>query len=375
MRRCFIYCLVVIMALTMVGCNIKEEDETAESVEETAVDKSDETTVEEESEDQEYYSKLTGLPISEEDANERPLAVMLNNIEAGCPQVAISQASIVYEAPVEGRITRLMGIFENYEDIEEIGSVRSSRDYFVFLALEYDAMYVHFGQSTVYVGDLLNSDYVDNISGNLAGIDEPAVNAFYRTTDRVSPHNVFVTSEGILEDIEKLGYETTYDDTYEPKLVFADAEEVLTYDDEPDATVLYPGGKENNLANGYSLIEARFEYNEETNLYERFQYGDVQIDELTGEQITYTNVIFQYCHGEIRDAQDYLAFQVHGDEGYKVQVFTNGKMVEGTWIRMGEYQTSPALYYDEDGEPIELNVGNTWVCIIWDEYGDDVVIE
>ena len=33
------------------------------------------------------------------------------------PQYGISQASIIYEAPVEGRITRLMGLFEDYDDL------------------------------------------------------------------------------------------------------------------------------------------------------------------------------------------------------------------------------------------------------------------
>ena len=33
-----------------------------------------------------YTSYLTGLPVTEELQNKRPIAVMLNNIEAGCQQ-------------------------------------------------------------------------------------------------------------------------------------------------------------------------------------------------------------------------------------------------------------------------------------------------
>ena len=65
-----------------------------------------------------YTSYLTGLPVTEELQNKRPIAVMLNNIEAGCPQYGIAKASVIYEAPVESRITRLMGIFEDWEGIE-----------------------------------------------------------------------------------------------------------------------------------------------------------------------------------------------------------------------------------------------------------------
>ena len=87
-----------------------------------------------------------------------------------------------------------MGVIEDWHDLEKIGSVRSCRDYYVSFALEFDAIYVHFGQATVYVGDMLNSDAVDNISGAVAGIDRPANNAFYRTDDRKAPHNVYVSA-------------------------------------------------------------------------------------------------------------------------------------------------------------------------------------
>lgn len=45
---------------------------------------------------------------------------MLSNIRASCPQTGIEKASIIYEAPVEGRITRLMGLFEDWESIEKL---------------------------------------------------------------------------------------------------------------------------------------------------------------------------------------------------------------------------------------------------------------
>ena len=108
-------------------------------------------------------------------------------------------------------------------------------------------------------------------------------------------------------------------------------------------------------------------------MYYRYQYGTEQIDELTGEQLAYSNVIFQYCHGEVRDKQDYLAFGCHGDEKRMVRVFTQGKMIPGVWTRMED--NAPAEYIDYNGDPIILSPGKTWICVIWDEYGDDVVYE
>ena len=315
--------------------------------------------------DGQMQSYLTGEWKDEEVVTRRPIAVMIPNNAQAMPQYGLSSASIIYEAPVEGRITRLMGIFEDFDELDHIGPVRSSRDYFVYCALEYDAIYAHFGQATPYVGDLINSDRVDNISGAVAGIDHPARDTFLRTSDRKAPNNVYIDVEGLMQDISRFDYSLTYHDTHKAKFAFAEDGEEAENAGQTPALVLYPGGKESGLANGYSLVEARFEYNEEDGKYYRFQYGGPQIDEKTGEQLAYDNVIFQYCHGEVRDENDYLAFGLHGDNGMKVQVFTGGTMTEGTWSRYSD--NDPAYYTDSEGEPIELNQGKTWICLIWQE--------
>lgn len=33
---------------------------------------------------------------------------------------------------------------------------------------------------------------------------------------------------------------------------------------------------------------------------------------------------------------------------------------------------TPAKFYDEAGEEIVFNQGSTWICNIWDEYGEFV---
>lgn len=386
-RRTAAVCgVLTLTASLLAGCGQKEneetqsiaavEDQSVSPEEQAEADETGEQTNEENAalvENDGEHSFLTGEPRDPEAVNERPLAVMFNNLEEGCPQTGIERAAIVYEAPVEGRITRLMGLFEDYDELDRIGYIRSSRDYFVYCALEYDAIYAHFGQATPYVGALLNSDRVDNISGAVAGIDHPATNTFLRTSDRKAPNNVYIDVKGLMQDIDRFGYSLTYHDTHKAKFSFAADGEKAKNSGAADAVMLYPGGKENNLANGYSLVEARFEYNEEDGKYYRYQYGGPQIDESTGDQLAYDNVIFQYCYGEVRDDNDYLAFELHGDNGMKVQVFTGGKMTEGTWSRYSD--NDPAYYVDSEGNPITLNQGKTWICLIWEKYADDVVIE
>ena len=50
----------------------------------------------------------------------------------------------------------------------------------------------------------------------------------------------------------------------------------------------------------------------------------------------------------------------------KAFIFTNGKVIEGTWVRTNEQ--NPNMYYDENGNEIVLNQGKTWVCNIWRDY-------
>lgn len=385
MKKIVLFCLAIGMSLALCACGQGKGEESAQETEMQSGQELPESASSESvpaQDDPVPTSYLTGLECTEEEREQRPLAIMLNNLEAGCPQAGIAQASVIYEAPMEkASVTRLMPLFENWEDLEYIGYVRSARDYFVYSALEFDAIFAHFGQATVYTGDLINGDEVDNISAAVAGIDRPATKAFMRTDERKAPHNVYTTGQDLMDAAEKFQYSLTYHDTHKQKFAFAPYGEDADHADAPEATVLYPGGKETGVANGYSNVQARFEYNEEDGKYYRYQYGGEHIDELTGEQLAVDNVIFQYCHGEFRDDEGYMAFECHGgwQEGdaesgnFRAQVFTGGKMIEGTWSRYAD--TDPALYVDEDGNPIELNRGKTWICIIWDEHADGVVIE
>lgn len=392
MKKTSLFCLALGLSAALCACGsaatettpVPETDSAVAATESNDTTGTENAAAETESvvtEDAVPTSYLTGLECTEEEREQRPMAVMLNNIKAGTPQAGIGQASVIYEAPMEGAdVTRLMPLFENWQNLDTIGYIRSSRDYFVYSALEFDAIYAHFGQATPYVGDLLNSDLVDNISGAVAGIDRPASKAFMRTDKRKAPHNVYTTGEALAEAAEKFEYSLTYHDTHKQKFAFAPLGEKADYPDNDTVVLMYPGGEKTGVGNGYSNVQAYFEYNDEDGKYYRYQYDDKHIDETTGEQLAVDNVIFQYCHGEFRDSKGYMAFDVHGGwepgadlTNYKVQVFTGGKMVEGTWSRYSD--TDPALYVDADGNPIRLNRGKTWVCLIWNEHADDVVLK
>ena len=89
-----------------------------------------------------------------------------------------------------------MAIIEDYDNIPRIGSVRSCRDYFLFYANEYDAIYSHYGQA-VYALQYLDQHLIDNLNGLTLG------NAYYRSTDRVAPHNAYTDFSHLQAGIQR----------------------------------------------------------------------------------------------------------------------------------------------------------------------------
>lgn len=319
-------------------------------------------------------SYLTGEWTDKDVATRRPIAVMIPNNKPAMPQYGLSQAGIIYEAPVEGRITRLMAVFENFDDLDRIGPVRSSRDYFLYVALGYEAIYCNWGLARPYVEELINRDNVNNVSAAVEGIYHPADEAFGRVSrpGYATEFTGYLKIEGLKKAVDRLGYDWNYDDAYVRPFLFAADDVIADYVDKEDVTLIYPGGKSGGNSGGYGSYHPYFEYHEDDHLYYRYQDGSKQIDEYNSEQLTVSNVIFQYCHGEVRDSHDYLAFGVHG-EGDAI-VFTNGKMIKGTWSRYdGDF--TPAHFFDENGDEIIVNQGKTWICNIWEEYGEYVEYE
>ena len=377
---------VMAAALTLTACGKKQEtmvEETAASTEAQIVETETQSETETETEteattvpvieerstvDGKMQSYLTGEWKDEEVVTRRPIAVMIPNNSQAMPQYGNSQASVIYEAPVEGRITRLMAIFEDFDDLDHIGPVRSSRDYFVYTAMGYEAVYCNWGLARPYVEELINRDTVQNISAGVEGIYKPADEAYGRIKrpGYKLEFTGYLFIDGLKDAVERLKYDWEYDDDYVPQFTFVAEDYRAEYKDAEDAVIVRPGGTGAN-SGGYGAYNPYFEYNEEDQLYYRYQDGKKQIDEMNNEQLAVSNVVFQYCHGEVRDAKDYLAFGVHG-EGDAI-VFTGGKAIKGTWSRM-EGDGVPPKFYDEDGNEIIFNQGKTWICNIWKEFSE-----
>ena len=207
-------------------------------------------------------SYLTGEDVPESIGRRRPIAVMLGNDVNGAPQSGIANAGVIYEAPVEGSITRLMAIIEDYDNIPRIGSVRSCRDYYLRYANEFNAIYAHYGQA-VYALPYFEQHVIDNLNGLTLG------NAYYRTTDRVAPHNAYTDAAHLQAGIQSQGYSQQYKDDYTGHFQFAPEGTEVTLDEGASANVV--------KLDNFTYNHPWFEYNAETKEYSRFQYDAPQV--------------------------------------------------------------------------------------------------
>ena len=290
-------------------------------------------------------SFLTGQLVEASVGNRRPVAVMMSNDRAALPQYGINRAGVVYEAPVEGGMNRFMAIMEDYDGLGRIGSVRSCRTYYIYFAREFDAVYAHYGQSTFAKPYL---DFVDNING----LESIGTTAYYRSSDKKSPHNAYTDGERLNRAIASLGYSQEYDPSYGWHYLFARDGAAISLEDRPGVM------EAASAQTGYTLNQAYFVYSAEDGLYHRYQYGDVH----RGDEgpVTARNVIFQFCQSGYYASTEYLAFNVHTPEfGY---FMTGGKAIPIGWEKEGEF--GPTRYYDLNGREVVLNQGQTWVCIL-----------
>lgn len=304
-------------------------------------------------------SRLTNEWVDEEVANTRPIAVMTPNEASAVPHYNLSNASIIYEANVEGRMTRMMAIYEDWEDLEKIGNIRSLRAYYAYWAFEWDAFIVHFG-GPFFIDDLIAESTTQNINGN--GGDDAA---FYRTTDRKAPHNAYASGEGILNVINRKGYSLS------DRGLADDYHYLFATKAQPNTLEQYGSSARTatyiDMSGCYPLTRCYFEYNEDDGLYYRSQHlsggtDGPHIDAVTGEQLAFKNILVQNTkHEEL--GEGYLAFQCH-DTTRDGWFFTNGKGIHVTWEKTSDYGAT--RYYDDDGNEITLNTGKTMVCIVED---------
>lgn len=366
--------------MLLFGCG-KDKEEKQETItitegiasetqsEEPSEEEASTETEEEESVEGKVRNPLTNEWIDEELADKRPIAVMYPINKEAMPQYGYDNIDVFYEILEEGKMSRQMAIMKDWENLEQIGNIRSIRDYFVYPALEYDSIIVHFGGPELYVTDILSRADVENINGTGGSKMGSDYGAFFRVprSGVAQEHTAYTSGEKLQAAIDKAGFSKTYRDVYKgDHFTFADAKSPNTLENGEAATKI-------DMSSCFPVTKPVLTYNEEDGLYYREIYGKPQVDAVTGNQLAFANVIVQNTYFEQRDPKGYLYFQMFDTtrDGY---FFTQGKAIPITWKHSDkngiDSNYEPTKYYDKDGKEIVLNTGKTMIFIVED--GDPV---
>ena len=353
--------LVLTMCASLIACGKDDAeevtDDTASNTTEEVVEPVDDTAAfwEQVSEDGKVRSYLTGDWVDAEYGRQRPVAVMIENTKACLPQYGIGNAGVIYECVVEGGITRMMAIFDDYSGLDQIGNIRSSRPYYVYFASEYDAIYMHAGGNPAAFELIDDKNLVDNINAlTVEGTKGKA--AAFRVGS--GEHTLYTNSDGIDIGIEKLDYDTSLPSDYEPHFVFAADGNTLSDGEDCQAIQLY-----------YYTNKPYWIYNEDDGLYYRYEFNQKQVDAITGEQLTAKNIIIQNVEWWTYEGSQYLGYLLSYNTGTGKYI-SNGKMIDIVWSKDGD--TDITHYYDlNTGEEIQLNVGVTWIQACQQDYTDE----
>jgi hypothetical protein len=288
---------------------------------------------------------LTGLDPDGEVPNRPALAIKVENIQEARPQAGLETADVVYEQPVEGGITRFKAVYQ-CRDADRVGPVRSGRlvDPLLLTPLGSEGQ----GNAPLfgYAGGVQQVIDAVNAAGIVDVNYQIAVDAYHRDPPpRLAPHNLF-TSTGELRDAAG-----------NPS---GAANALFTYTDGPirgkGATSVHVPFSES--------ADVFWSWNAGDGVYLR-SHGTTPHTLESGAQVRARNVIVQVvetrCSG-IVDVNGVCSPDVTVIGSGRAIVFTNGKVIEGTWTRSSEGDRT--VFTDKRGREIGLRAGVTWVELL-----------
>ena len=300
-----------------------------------------------------YTNPLTGEATETDISQNRPVAIMLNNLKKALPQHGVAEADMIYEVCAEGGITRMMAVFQSVEGVGDLGSVRSSRPYYVELAAGLDAIYIHAGGSNGAYEAIRDHGVfnIDGVNGPYGGT------MFWRDAQRRKTagfeHSLF-TSDSRISDLLSgalAAKRQTHEEGYSLPLTFA--QDGTPADGQTANTVRV---KFSNNKTGV------FTYDAAQGAYLVSQHGAPYVDGNTDEQVAVTNVLVVMTDISVipKDKEGRLDVDLVGSgSGWFA---CGGKYVPITWSKASP--TAPLTYSTADGQPLTLGVGSSYINII-----------
>ena len=341
--------LGLVLTLLLCGCGAQQPEETTVP-ETTAVTEPETEPTMVPTEPPVYRNPLNG-EILDEPYTGRIFAHTITNTQDALPHVNAVKADILVEAYVSRGVVRCLGLYTDIGEVEAIGGTRSTRLLFNQIARIYDAVLIHGGGFGMVLEDADNK-----------GLDHFNIDSLYRQADplaqkvgyrdkqyrRYAPNDLFGYGPGIVEYVEAQGVRMTQPADKEYYMNFVDDATPVDGEAADEITIWY-GKKTKNTVMKYNPSTGKYEYN---------QYGKVMTDQITGEVEAFNNVLIL----EASVYENYIYTEANfqcGGEGYYA---CGGKIIPIVWEC--ERSRNPFQITTLDGEPLNVNVGNTYMSII-----------
>lgn len=333
--------LSLIMIILFCGCHNKSSDND-DNV--SNIDTNSGTS--QQSQETGNKNPLTGLSISEKYVNQRPVAVMINNIKLAQPLVGVSKADIIYECLVEGGITRLLAVFKDLDNATQIGSVRSARPYYITLARGLDAFYIHVGGSA-QAKAIMASGVVDEF--DLGSHSNMMWRDSWRKANLGYEHSALTSGEKLLKGITSSGKRTSLRSEDSSGMKFGEDSQIQSGEELNKFTVTFSGYK-----------STTFTYDSQEQTYKISQFGSAQTDSSIKAQNSKQNVLVLKINTYNIGNTELKALDLVGKgEGYYM---SRGKKIKIKWSKKSE--NSPLTYTTSSGESLTMLPGQIYVCCI-----------
>jgi hypothetical protein len=289
---------------------------------------------------------LTGVLVPAALAHRLPLAVMIDDNRVARPQSGFNAASLVYQSLADGYETRYMLVFQEGET-GDIGPVRSARFFLVQWAQEYKSALAHYG------GDRRTRTYIRWHQSQFTDVDGITSGnaAYHRIKSRKAPHNAYTSTKSLRRMALKRGGKETMDAKLHRR-PFRD----------PVAEAGRPASQ--TIKVPYRTNTITYRYDRASDTYRRSINGKAHIDPADGEQVTTTNVVvlFQKFRIDTRIEPHHARPDIKTKGKGKAWVFSEGRLIKGTWTKKGD--TGPTRFLDRDGKEIPLVRGRTFIQVV-----------
>ena len=340
-------CLFLVFVL-LSGCGSQTPEETTAAATVVTEPETEPTTVP--TEPPVYRNPLNGEILGEPYTG-RIFAHTITNTQDALPHVNAVKADILVEAYVSRGVVRCLGLYTNIGEVEAIGGTRSTRLLFNRIAALYDAVLVHGGGFGMVLdeADRLGLDHF-NVDSLYRQADPLAKKVAYRDKEyrRYAPNDLFGYGPGIVEYVQAQGVRMTQPADKQYYLNFVD--DATPEDGEiADEITIWYGQKTKNTVMKYNPSTDKYEYN---------QYGKLMTDQITGEVEDFDNVLILKANVYENYIYTDATFQTGGTGWYAC----GGKLIPIVWDC--EDSRSPIQCMTLEGEPLNINVGNTYLSII-----------